>query len=112
MKLLLDDGYSVKACVRDATDPVKTDFLRACHAILTPPPPCRAPHAADDADRLTLICCCWPGRMPGYATGRLTIHSCDLSEEGVFDDVFPGCHVRRPLPHCPRPGSSVLADRG
>ena len=57
----------------------------------TPPP-------ADAAADLLLA-----GRMPGYATGRLTIHSCDLSEEGVFDDVFPGCHVRRapPPPHTP-----------
>ena len=59
VKLLLDDGYNVKACVRDVSDPEKTDFLRG---------------------------------MPGFVTGRLTLHSCDLSEEGVFDDVFPGCH--------------------
>lgn len=45
--------------MRDATDPVKTDFLR---------------------------------HMPGFVTGRLTLHSCDLSAEGVFDEVFSGCH--------------------
>ena len=30
--------------------------------------------------------------MPGYATGRLTLHSADLDEAGCFDDIFSGCH--------------------
>ena len=56
---LLDKGYRVRACVRDANDAERTDFLRA---------------------------------MPGYASGRLTIHSADLDEDGCFDDIFAGCH--------------------
>lgn len=59
VKLLLDKGYRVKACVRNADDGRKTDFLKA---------------------------------MPGYATKRLTLHSCDIDVEGVFDSVFQGCH--------------------
>ena len=59
VKLLLDKGYRVRACVRDAGDPTKTAFLR---------------------------------QMPGHATGRLTLHSADLDEDGCFDDVFAGCH--------------------
>ena len=39
---LLDKGYQVRACVRDASDSNKTDFLR---------------------------------QMPGYSSGRLTLHS-------------------------------------
>ena len=30
--------------------------------------------------------------MPGYASGRLTLHSADLDEAGCFDDIFKGCH--------------------
>ncbi|MCY4532030.1 MAG: NAD-dependent epimerase/dehydratase family protein [Gammaproteobacteria bacterium] len=29
--------------------------------------------------------------MPGYASGRLTLHSADLNEAGCFDDIFKGC---------------------
>lgn len=58
VRRLLDKGYRVRACVRDANDPERTDFLRA---------------------------------MPGYASGRLTVHSADLDEDGCFDDIFPGC---------------------
>ena len=30
--------------------------------------------------------------MPGYASGRLTIHAADLDNEGCFDEIFKGCH--------------------
>lgn len=59
VKLLLDKGYSVRACVRDANDGEKTDFFKA---------------------------------MPGYASGRLTIHSANLDTSGCFDAIFKGCH--------------------
>lgn len=55
---LLDRGYRVRACVRDAGDTNKTDFLR---------------------------------QMPGYASGRLTLHSANLDQAGCFDDIFSGC---------------------
>jgi nucleoside-diphosphate-sugar epimerase len=58
VRLLLDKGYRVKACVRDANDLTKTAFLRA---------------------------------MPGYAAGRLTLHSANLDEAGCFDEIFKGC---------------------
>ena len=29
--------------------------------------------------------------MPGYASGRLTLHKADLDDAGCFDDVFAGC---------------------
>ena len=58
VRRLLDRGYRVRACVRDADDAAKTGFLRA---------------------------------MPGYASGRLTIHSADLDEDGCFDEIFQGC---------------------
>ncbi|HJN52891.1 MAG: NAD-dependent epimerase/dehydratase family protein [Pseudomonadales bacterium] len=59
VRLLLEKGYRVRACVRDANDPTKTDFLRA---------------------------------MPGYTSGRLSLHSANLDDEGCFDDIFKGCH--------------------
>jgi nucleoside-diphosphate-sugar epimerase len=30
--------------------------------------------------------------MPGYASGRLTLHAADLDRPGCFDAIFPGCH--------------------
>ncbi len=30
--------------------------------------------------------------MGGYASGRLTLHACDLEAEGAFDEVFVGCN--------------------
>ena len=57
--LLLDKGYRVRACVRNADDPARTTFLR---------------------------------EMPGYASGRLTLHSADLDNDGCFDEIFAGCH--------------------
>lgn len=30
--------------------------------------------------------------MPGYVSGRLTLHSADLNNPGCFDDIFKGCH--------------------
>ena len=59
VRLLLDKGYRVRACVRDADDPVRTGFLRA---------------------------------MPGFASGRLTLHGADLDQAGCFDAVFAGCN--------------------
>ena len=29
--------------------------------------------------------------MPGYASGRLTLHSADLDQAGCFDEIFAGC---------------------
>ena len=31
-------------------------------------------------------------RMPGYASGRLTLHAAELDTAGAFDEVFKGCH--------------------
>jgi len=56
---LLDRGYRVRACVRNADDAARTGFLKA---------------------------------MPGYASGRLTLHSADLDQAGCFDEIFKGCH--------------------
>jgi nucleoside-diphosphate-sugar epimerase len=58
VRRLLDRGYRVRACVRDANDGSKTEFLR---------------------------------QMPGFASGRLTIHSADLDNDGCFDEIFAGC---------------------
>ena len=30
--------------------------------------------------------------MGAYASGRLTLHACDLEREGAFDEVFVGCN--------------------
>ena len=59
VRLLLDKGYRVRACVRDINDAERTDFLR---------------------------------QMPGYVSGRLTLHSADLDNAGCFDDIFKGCN--------------------
>lgn len=59
VRLLLEKGYRVRACVRDADDQTKTAFLKA---------------------------------MPGYLSGRLTLHSANLDETGCFDEIFKGCH--------------------
>ena len=59
VRVLLDKGYRVRACVRDINDAERTDFLR---------------------------------QMPGYASGRLTLHSADLDNAGCFDDIFKGCN--------------------
>ena len=59
VRLLLDKGYRVRACVRDVNDAARTDFLKA---------------------------------MPGYASGRLTLHPADLDNAGCFDEIFKGCH--------------------
>ena len=59
VRLLLDRGYRVRACVRDVDDVAKIGFLKI---------------------------------MPGYASGRLTLHAADLDHAGCFDDIFAGCH--------------------
>ena len=30
--------------------------------------------------------------MPGYASGRLTLHAANLDDSGCFDEIFAGCH--------------------
>ena len=42
---------------------------------------------ADDATRTTFL-----RQMPGYASGRLTLHSANLDEPGCFDPIFKGCN--------------------
>ena len=37
--------------------------------------------------------------MPGYASGRLTLHAADLDTPGCFDDVFRGSHGVAHLSH-------------
>jgi len=59
VRQLLDKGYRVRACVRDARDDQKNTFLKA---------------------------------MPGYTSGRLTLHSANLDKEGCFNEIFKGCH--------------------
>src|SRR5580704_11870394 len=56
---LLERGYRVRACVRNADDAARAGFLKA---------------------------------MPGYPSGRLTVHSADLDQAGCFDEIFKGCH--------------------
>ena len=56
---LLDRGYRVKACVRDAANEERVGFLK---------------------------------KMGGFASGRLTLHSADLDQDGCFDEIFKGCH--------------------
>lgn len=41
----------------------------------------------DDAERSDFL-----RQMPGFASGRLTLHAADLNNDGCFDDIFPGCH--------------------
>ena len=31
-------------------------------------------------------------KLPGYASGRLTLHSANLDNAGCFDEIFKGCH--------------------
>ncbi len=59
VRLLLDKGYRVRACVRDVNDAARVTFLKD---------------------------------MPGYASGRLTLHAADLDDDGCFDEIFSGCH--------------------
>lgn len=41
----------------------------------------------DDASKTTFL-----KALPGYTSGRLTLHAADLNNDGCFDDIFPGCH--------------------
>ena len=59
VRLLLDRGYRVRACVRDADNDDRVGFLKA---------------------------------MPGYSSGRLSLHTADLDQTGCFDDIFKGCN--------------------
>lgn len=58
VRLLLQKGYRVRACVRDINDEARTGFLK---------------------------------EMPGYASGRLTLHAANLDNPGCFDQIFTGC---------------------
>ncbi|MBP84982.1 MAG: diaminohydroxyphosphoribosylaminopyrimidine deaminase, partial [Verrucomicrobiales bacterium] len=40
----------------------------------------------NDADKTDFL-----KTMPGFASGRLTLHSADLDQAGCFDEVFAGC---------------------
>lgn len=66
VRLLLDRGHRVRACVRDPDDLARTGFLRA---------------------------------MPGFASGRLTLHAADLDQPGCYDAIFRGCHGVAHLSH-------------
>ena len=59
VKLLLAEGYRVRACVRDVTNDERVGFLK---------------------------------EMPGFLSGRLTLHSADLDQDGCFDEIFKGCN--------------------
>lgn len=59
VRLLLDKGYRVRACVKDVNDDNRCAFLR---------------------------------EMPGFASGRLTLHAANLDNAGCFDEIFEGCH--------------------
>jgi nucleoside-diphosphate-sugar epimerase len=37
--------------------------------------------------------------MPGYASGRLTLHAADLDRAGCLDDILPGCHGLAHIAH-------------
>lgn len=37
--------------------------------------------------------------MPGFASGRLTLHAADLDQPGSFDEAFAGCHGVAHLSH-------------
>jgi len=41
----------------------------------------------NDTEKVTFL-----KEMPGFASGRLTLHAADLDAEGCFDEVFSGCH--------------------
>jgi nucleoside-diphosphate-sugar epimerase len=41
----------------------------------------------DDARKTTFL-----KEMPGYASGRLTLHAADLDQDGCFDEIFKDCH--------------------
>ena len=43
--------------------------------------------SAEDAPRTDFL-----RAMPGFASGRLTLHSADLDRDGCFDEIFKGCH--------------------
>lgn len=66
VRRLLDRGYRVRACVRDAANDEKCGFLKA---------------------------------MGPYLSGRLTLHSADLDQDGCFDEIFKGCHGVAHLSH-------------
>jgi len=37
--------------------------------------------------------------MPGYASGRLTLHAADLDQDGCLDDILKGCHGLAHISH-------------
>ena len=58
VKTLVDNGYSVRACVRDVGNLLNTAHLTA---------------------------------MNNVGPGNVTLHACDLTVPGAYDDVFDGC---------------------
>lgn len=48
----------------------------------------------NDAEKTTFL-----KMMPGYASGRLTLHSANLDEAGCFDEIFKGCQGVAHLSH-------------
>lgn len=60
VKLLLERGFGVRACVRSAGDRSRVAFLE---------------DLARDAS----------------ASGKLTLHSCDLTQPGAYNEAFRGC---------------------
>lgn len=58
VKDLIDHGYTVRACVRDAANLANTAHLSAMNAI---------------------------------GPGSVTLHTCDLTVPGAYDEVFDGC---------------------
>ncbi len=48
----------------------------------------------EDAERTAFL-----KAMPGFASGRLTLHAADLDQPGCFDDIFKGCNGVLHLSH-------------
>ncbi len=78
VRLLLDKGYRVRACVRDTGDLDKTGFLRG---------------------------------FPGFASGRLTLHSADLSDATAYDGVLEGCEAFFHIAHLGNYNDAEYVDR-
>eukprot|EP00930_Biecheleria_cincta_P087912 TRINITY_DN77153_c0_g1_i1.p1 TRINITY_DN77153_c0_g1~~TRINITY_DN77153_c0_g1_i1.p1 ORF type:complete len:411 (+),score=57.15 TRINITY_DN77153_c0_g1_i1:52-1233(+) len=60
VKLLLERGHAVRACLRNAEDERKAGFLKS---------------------------------MPEFKTGRLTLHSADMTKPGTYDVILEGVHT-------------------
>lgn len=62
-------GYTVHACLRDSSDPAKTEHLRAMEAVGHP-----SLHVGSSTD-----------------AGRIKIFEADLTRPGSYDEPFAGC---------------------